>query len=152
MHYLLQEQNPATLPGIADLVPNNPVLYGERCRIEAALNAHESKIQAALAERRIQQSNPSHLPNQELRQADEAVKHLLKELAQQRETFTHYLNSIVQVCHGLTQCSAIVGQPQAKLSTSRTLAISSLTFASFLHPLCVKAMGMSWFAALLHIV
>ena len=100
-------------------MPNNPVLYGERRRIETALSAHESKIQAALAEQRIQQSNPSHLPSQELRQAGEAVKHLLGELAQQRETFTHYLNSVVQVCHGLTQCSAIVGQPHAKLSTSK---------------------------------
>lgn len=91
---LLQE----ALPGMTDLVPNSPVLREEWRHVEAALQGHQRKVQQALKEKQALLSNPTHLPGAELTQADEAVQRLLKELEEQRKTFVHYINRIIQVC------------------------------------------------------
>lgn len=92
---LLQDQRP--LPGVADLVPDSTVLKGEWRYVESALKDHQSKVQEASSERQTLLSNPAHLPSEELKQAGEAVERSLQELDEQRKTFVHYINRIIQV-------------------------------------------------------
>lgn len=85
------------LPGVAELLPNSPILRQEWQHVRMALEGHQQKIKDAKDKQQILLSNPSNLSNEDLRAAGEAIEQLLKELDAQRNAFVHYTNRILQV-------------------------------------------------------
>ena len=99
MPSLLQTPPRCSIPGGADLQSlASPVLQQMwDLHILPVLGKHEDKARAARLEQQALQSNPGHLPGDELRQAGKALEHVLTELQEQRDVFVQYVRRIIQV-------------------------------------------------------
>lgn len=87
----------AVLPGVAELLPDCPILHQEWQHVRLALEGHQQKVQDAKDKQQALLSNASNLSNEDLRAAGKATERLLKELDAQRNACVHYTNRILQV-------------------------------------------------------